>query len=111
VTSSDTAPPRAVSTVLNGNETGVARTIDVKATFSEGTDGSSITPDSFKIFKKGSTTKITATVSYEASTDTATLNPGRDLTSGVIYEAVVTTGTKDVGISNGSALRPMVCLS
>jgi archaellum component FlaG (FlaF/FlaG flagellin family) len=97
VTSSDTAPPRDVSTVPNANETGVARTIDVKATFSEGTDGSSITPDTFKLFKKGSTTKIAATVSYEANTDTATLNPGRDLTSGVTYEAVVTTGTKDVG--------------
>jgi hypothetical protein len=76
---------------------GVARTIDVKVTFSEGTDGSSITPDTFKLFKKGSTTKIAATVSYEASTATATLNPGRDLTSGVTYKAVVTTGTKDVG--------------
>jgi hypothetical protein len=97
VTSSDTAPPRAVSTVPNANETGVARTIDVKATFSEGTDGSSITPDTFKLFKKGSTTKIAATVSYEASTDTATLNPGRDLTSGVTYEAVVTTGDKGRG--------------
>ena len=97
MTSSDTAPPRAVSTVPNANETGVARTIDVKATFSEGTDGSSITPDTFKLFKKGSTTKIAATVSCEASTDTATLNPGRDLTSRVTYEAVVTTGTKDVG--------------
>ena len=78
-------------------QNGVARTIDVKATFSEGMDASSITPDTFKLFKKGSTTKIAATVSYEASTDTATLNPGRDLTSGVTYEEVVTTGTKDGG--------------
>jgi hypothetical protein len=102
VTSSDTAPPRAVSTVSNANETGVARTIDVKATFSEGTDGSSITPDTFKLFKKGSTTKIAAAVSYDASTDTASLNPNQDLTRGVTYKVVVTTGAKDLA---GNALE------
>src|SRR4028119_1000236 len=49
----------------------------------------------FKLFKKGSTTQLVAAVSYDASTDTGTLNPNRDSTSGVTYKAVVTTGAKD----------------
>jgi hypothetical protein len=56
---------------------------------------STINTTTFKLFKKGSTTQLVAAVSYDASTDTATLNPNRDLTSGVTYKAVVTTGAKD----------------
>jgi hypothetical protein len=61
---------------------------------------SSINGTTFKLFKKGSTTKITATVSYDPTTRTATLNPfGSTTTSlarGTTYKAVVTTGAKDV---------------
>ena len=71
------------------------------ATFSEDMLASTINTTTFKLFKKGSTTQLVAAVSYDASTDTATLNPNRDLTSGVTYKAVVTTGAKD---SAGSVL-------
>jgi len=57
---------------------------------------STITGQTFKLFKKGSTTKLSAAVSYEASTDTATLNPTNSLQAGVAYKAVVTTGAKDL---------------
>jgi hypothetical protein len=66
------------------------------ATFSEDMLASTTNGNTFKLFKKGSTTQITAAVSYEASTDTATLSPNRDLTGGVTYKAVVTTGAKDL---------------
>jgi hypothetical protein len=46
--------------------------------------------------EKSSTTKIAATLSYEASTDTATLDPTNSLQSGVTYKAVVTTEAKDM---------------
>ena len=50
------------------------------ATFSEGMDASSITGQSFKLFKKGSTTKIAAAApTYDAATRTSTyaaLAPG-----------------------------------
>jgi hypothetical protein len=57
---------------------------------------SSITGQNFKLFKKGSTTKIAATVSYNADTDTATLDPTNNLRRGLTYKAVVTTGAKDL---------------
>jgi hypothetical protein len=80
----------------NADETGVARTIDIKATFSEDMNGATITGNTFKFFKKGSTTKIAAAVSYDASTDTASFNPNQDLTRRVTYKMVVTTGAKDL---------------
>ena len=67
----------------------------VYLTFSEDMDASSITGTTFKLTKKGSTKKIGAAVSYEASTDTAKLDPNQDLTRGVTYKAVVTTGARD----------------
>jgi hypothetical protein len=52
--------------------------------------------NAFKLFKKGSTTEITAQVSYDAATDTATLNPTNNLKRGAPYKAVVSTVAKDV---------------
>jgi hypothetical protein len=94
----DTTAPTVMSTVPTTNATRVSTTTNVIATFSEDMMASSIiTPaTTFKLFKKGSTTKISATVSYDASTDTATLDPTNSLRSGVTYKAVVTTGAKDV---------------
>jgi Big-like domain-containing protein len=57
--------------------------------------GCSITGQTFKLFKKDSTTKIAAALSYGSSTDMATLDLSQALTSGVTYEAVVTTGAMD----------------
>jgi N-acetylglucosamine-6-sulfatase len=80
----------------------VDRTTNVTATFSEDMEASSIiTPaTTFKLTKKGSTTKISATVSYDPTTRTATLNPFGSSTTrlarGTTYKAVVTTGAKDL---------------
>jgi hypothetical protein len=51
--------------------------------------------NAFKLYKKGSTNQIAATVTYNADTDTATLNPTNNLRRGVTYKAVVTTVAKD----------------
>ena len=82
------------STVPGPNAKLVSPTTNVTATFSEAMLAASINGNTFKLFKKGSTTKISATVSYGAST--ATLDPTNSLRSGVTYKAVVTTGTKDL---------------
>jgi hypothetical protein len=50
----------------------------------------------FKLSKKGSSAKLVATVSYDAGTDTATLDPRDYLRSGIAYKAVVATGAKDL---------------
>ena len=57
-------------------------------------DASSINATTFKLFKKGSTTKLSAKVSYDASTNTATLDPTNSLRSGVSYKAVLTRGPR-----------------
>ena len=46
-------------------------------------------------YKKGSTTQIAALVSYDAATDTATLDPTTTLKRGATYKAVVITVAKD----------------
>src|SRR5215208_1900903 len=106
----DTEPPTVISTVPTANATGIAPTTNVTATFSEDSadmhedmDASTITSQTFKLTKKGSSTKIAATVSYDASTDTATLDPNESLQSGVTYKAVVSTGAKDLA---GNPLAP-----
>ena len=95
----DTTAPTVRSTVPTADATGVDRTSNVTATFSEDMDASSINGTTFKLFKKGSTTKIAATVSYpdpNSSPYTAKLDPKDSLRSGVTYKAVVTTGARDL---------------
>jgi N-acetylglucosamine-6-sulfatase len=87
---------RVISTIPKANATAVPPTANVEATFSEDMLVSSINSTTFKLSEQGSTTKIGATVSYDASTDTATLEPTNSLQSGVTYKAVVSTGAKDV---------------
>jgi hypothetical protein len=97
----DTTPPRVTSTLPGSNAMGVAPTTNVTATFSEEMLASSINVQTFKLFENGSTTKLSATVSHDAGTDTATLDPSNSLRRGVTYKAVVTTGARDLA---GNAL-------
>jgi hypothetical protein len=100
----DTMAPTVTSTDPTANATGVGPTTNVTAFFSEEMLASSINGKTFKLTKKGSTTKIGAVVQYfpddPATTDTvearATLDPKNSLRSGVTYKAVVTTGGKDL---------------
>jgi hypothetical protein len=60
----DKSAPKAASTVRTADATGVARGVNFKATFSEKMDPSYITRQTFKLYKEGSTTPLSATVSY-----------------------------------------------
>jgi hypothetical protein len=55
----------------------------------------SINGQTFKLFKKGSSAKVGATVSYNPNQDRAILNPNNSLKSGATYKAVVTTAARD----------------
>ena len=95
----DTIAPKVYSVVPKEDATGVDPTTNVTATFTEDMLASSINGTSFKLFKKGSTTKLAATVSYpdpNSPSYTAKLDPRDSLRSGVTYKAVVTTGAKDL---------------
>ena len=87
---------RVIGTFPTANATGVAPTTNVTATFSEDMLVSSINGNTFKLTRKGSTTQLPATISYDAATDTATLDPTSSLQRRVTYKAVVTTGAKDL---------------
>ncbi len=91
----DTTSPRVVSTVPSANATGVGRNVDVKARFSEAINAATVTRASFKLFKKGSTTRIAASVTYDPGLRRATLNPTNALRRGATYKVVVTTLVMD----------------
>jgi hypothetical protein len=95
-------PPSITKTDPGTNATGVATTTNVTAFFSEEMNSNTINGKTFKLFKKGTSTKIGAGVTYvpdDPTTDTvearATLDPTSYLQSGVTYKAVVTTGAMD----------------
>ena len=98
--------PKVVLTSPGNNTTGIAPTKNVSATFSEAmdastTDGdpSTITGTTFKLVRlntDGTTTKVTAAVSYVATTKKAILNPSTNLSSRRTYKATVTTGAQDL---------------
>ncbi len=99
VTPTDTTAPTVESTVPAPSAKGVAPTANVTATFSEEMVASSINGQTFKLFKKGSTTKLSATVSYPDPNSppyTAKLDPSNSLKRGATYKAVVSTGAKDL---------------
>ena len=107
----DTTPPKVASTSPANGATGIAPEVNVTATFSEAmdavtTDGdpSTITSTTFKLVRlntDGTTTRVTAAVSYDAATKKATLDPSSNLSLGRTYKATVTTGAQDLA---GNAL-------
>ena len=87
-----TAP--SVTSTFPGNGREVGPAANIRATFSDEMLPASVM-NAFKLFKKGSTTRIAATVTYDAATDTATLNPANNLRRGATYKAVVSTVATD----------------
>jgi hypothetical protein len=92
----DTTSPRVDNTAPKAGATGVFPAANVKATFSEGMKASTLNAQTFELFKKGSTTKLAATISYDASAHRAMLDPAKPLKKGATYKAVVTTFAKDL---------------
>jgi hypothetical protein len=79
----------------------------VTAAFSEGMRDASV-KSAFKLYKKGTTTALGASVSYDATSRKATLDPSDPLRSGATYKAVVSTGAKDLA---GNSLDQNASLS
>jgi subtilisin-like proprotein convertase family protein len=91
----DTTAPRVKSTTPRPGATGVSPTANIAATFSEDIKAATVNATTFELFRKGSTTKVGATVRYDATADRATLDPTDSLKRGATYKAIVTTDTKD----------------
>jgi hypothetical protein len=50
----------------------------------------------FRLYKKGSSTPISATLTYDVAAKKAKLNLNRNLRAGTTYTAVVNTGANDL---------------
>jgi hypothetical protein len=85
-------PPTVDTVTPASGATGVALAGDVTATFSEPVTGVSAT--TFTLSQ--GTTAIPATVTYDAATRTATLDPGSTLAANTVYTATVKGGTDGV---------------
>ncbi|MDY6933458.1 MAG: Ig-like domain-containing protein [Spirochaetota bacterium] len=94
----DTTPPTVSSTSPADSATDVAVNSVITATFSEAMDDSSITSSSFIVTENGS--DVSGTVTYNASTRTATLSPSADLLYETPYTATITTDVKDEAGNN-----------
>ncbi len=90
----DTTAPRVTRVVPAENATGIAPAANVTAFFSEAMKAASVTTN-VKLYKAGSTSALSATVTYDATTQKATLNPNANLQLGTKYKAVVSTGALD----------------
>ncbi len=95
----DTTAPTVGSVSPADGATGVSPTSNVTATFSEAMNASTLSGQSLTLSKDGSS--VSAQVSYDQNSRTATLDPAGDLQAGATYDAKITTSVKD---SAGNAL-------
>ena len=99
----DVTPPTVTNRTPAANATNVAVGTDVTATFSEDVTGVSGT--TFTLEGPGAT-PVSATVSYDGPSRTATLDPSADLAAGTLYTARLTSGITDTS-PNTNALAPL----
>ena len=90
-----TTAPKVDSVFPKEDATGVAPGVYVTATFSEAMQAASV-KNAFKLYKKGTTNALGASVSYDATSRQTTLDPSANLRRGTTYKAVVSTGAKDL---------------
>ncbi len=88
-------PPVVLSTSPSSGDSGVAISSNVTATFDRDMTASTLTSSSFTLTPQLGT-PVAATVTYTASTDTATLTPSAPLDPSRQYTATLTTAVKGV---------------
>src|SRR5205807_2055887 len=88
-TASGTPPTVTGSTPANGS-TGVSRSTAVTATFSRAMDSTTL-PSGFTLTAAGASSPVAATVTYNSTTNIATLQPSVPLDATTTYTAKVDT--------------------
>ena len=99
----DTTPPTVLSATPAPNTTGVPPATTVSAQFSEAIDPASVTSSTFALRDQGGNL-ISASVSYNAATRTATLATTAGLLAQTAYVATVSGGVSGVKDLAGNAL-------
>ena len=89
----DTTSPKVDSITPAGGARGVARAANVEVAFSEPMDASTVNKTTVTLAKGTSGTPLSATVTYDAATNRATLDPSANLDYGEPYTARVKGGS------------------
>jgi subtilisin family serine protease len=100
----DTTAPTVSSISPTEWQSNVARDTGVTATFSEEMDPATLTASTVTLFQAWTTTKISATVSYDAASKKVTLKPSAILAASTYYTATVKGGSSGVKDKAGNAL-------
>ncbi len=87
----DTTPPTVTSVAPANGATGISASMNVTATFSEAMTAATINPTTFEL-RDPANVLVPATVTYDAVTRTATLNPTASLAYSTTYTATVRGG-------------------
>jgi Bacterial Ig-like domain len=102
--SGDTTAPTVSSTSPANYATNVARTTSVTATFSEEMDPATLTTSTVTLVRSGTTTPISATVSYDEASRKVTLKPAASLASYTGYRVTVKGGSSGAKDKAGNPL-------
>ena len=97
-------PPLVSSTFPSGAATGVSPSVRLQAVFNQPLDASTINGSSFTL--SGPSGSVSATVSYDQGTSTATLVPDQALATGASYTATLSTAI--VGLTDDLPLASPV---
>ncbi len=102
----DTTPPTVTARSPAVGATGVAPTANVTVTFGEAMNAATIGASTFEL-RDAANALVAATVTYDAATSTATLNPTATLVAGATYTATVRGGATDPRVKDlaGNALQ------
>ena len=100
----DTTPPTVSSTSPASGATGSGINANVTATFNEAMGAATLTHDDLPAHGTGRRAVVPATVSYDAATTTATLDPGAALANSTTYTATVRGGAS--GAKDSRRQRP-----
>ncbi|MFY9976409.1 MAG: N,N-dimethylformamidase beta subunit family domain-containing protein, partial [Chromatiaceae bacterium] len=99
----DTTPPQVSSTAPLEGAADVSPQTDVKATFDEPIDPATINAATFELRDAGAAL-VSATLSYDAVTRAATLNPNAALALGTQYTAALKGGTDGIKDLAGNSM-------
>ena len=99
----DTTPPAVTSVFPADGATGVSTTVAVRVTFSEAMNSATINGSTF-VLRGNSGDVVSAAVSYNSGSNTATLSPSVPLAVGEVYTATVVGSVGGVADASGNSL-------
>jgi hypothetical protein len=100
----DTTPPAVATLSPGADATGVNPGSDVLARFSEDVDPATVTASTFTLSPAGGGAQMTASVSYDAATARATLDPAAALAEQTTYAATLVGGSAGVKDAAGNGM-------